>query len=220
LPLPLDLALGFEISVVDEGMLKAGISRVAGDSDRDCWRRLGLTSSVTAGVMVLAAVAVFSSSESESDDEDEEDDEDDAIQNWWSISQSLSMRIMLLLKSNLHDAALLTFVAFKGFFLMTIGLTVSSSLESSLLELELELELESPPALLFFLRLFLGFLFRVLDLAAAGVVAADVGGARSGMLVYFCRVHRELRVRLLTNLNVSNIFERSSFGQLEIIGPI
>ena len=64
-------------------MLKAGISRVAGDSDRDCWRRLGLASSVTAGVTVLAAVAVFSSSESESDDEDEEEDEeDDAIQNW------------------------------------------------------------------------------------------------------------------------------------------
>jgi hypothetical protein len=85
----LDLALGFEISVVDEGMWKAGISRVAGDSDRDCWRRLGLFSSAIAGVMVLATAVVLSSSESESDDEDEEEEEseeDDAIQDWWSIS--------------------------------------------------------------------------------------------------------------------------------------
>jgi hypothetical protein len=125
---------------------------------------------------------------------------------------------MLLLDRNLRDAALVVLVALTGVVLVMIGLTGSSSLESSLLELELELELESPPALLFFLRLFLGFLFRVLDLAAAGVVAADVGGARSGMLVYVYRTHEDLQVRRLTNVNVSNIFERPSFGQLEIIG--
>ena len=207
--MPLDLALGFELSVVDEGMLKAGISRAVGDNDRDCWRRLGLTSSTIAGVMALAAVVGFSSSESESDDDDEEEEEeDDAVQDGWTISQCRGMHDMLFVRIGLHDAALFALKVFTGVFLVMIGLTGSSSLESSLLELELELELEPPPALLFFLRLFLGFLFRVLDLATAGVVAPDVGGARSGMLVYVYRIHKDMRAHQLTNLNVSNIFER------------
>jgi hypothetical protein len=69
---------------------------------------------------------------------------------------------------DLHEAAFLAGIALTG---VGTGLTGSSSLELSLLELD------ESPALLFFLRLFLGFLFRVLVLATAGAAVDAAGGS-------------------------------------------
>jgi hypothetical protein len=69
---------------------------------------------------------------------------------------------------NLQEAAFLAGTALTG---VGTGLTGSSSLELSLLELD------ESPALLFFLRLFLGFLFRVLVLATAGAAVDAAGGS-------------------------------------------
>jgi hypothetical protein len=88
------------------------------------------------------------------------------------------------------------------------GFTGSSSLESSLLELELELD--ASPALLFFLLLFLGFLFRAVVLGTTGVdglTSVMMGDTLSSV---YCTIEVNQKVKFHPIFD----FEFVCFGQL------
>ena len=181
LPLPLaNLEAGVEVVLVEAVVgrgAKAGMPRTVGEREREACRRLGRAGSATAtaaaGVMGFDGPGT-SLSESESDDDDEEDEEDEEEDDEDDAATG-DLRYLIFSyqadnphssRSNSHDAAFLT-----GITLETdcTGLTGSSSLELSLLELDVS------PALLFFLRLFLGFLLRVLVFATAGAEVDAAG---------------------------------------------
>jgi len=181
LPLPLVVLEAGEEVVFVEAVIgrgaKAGISRTVGEREREACRRLGRAGSATAtaaaGVMIFDGPGT-SLSESESDDDDEEDEEDEEEDDEDDAATGHLRYLIFSYQadnphsslSNSHDAAFLT-----GITLETdcTGLMGSSSLELSLLELD------ESPALLFFLRLFLGFLLRVLVFATAGAEVDAAG---------------------------------------------